>query len=107
VTGAEDILNRFKIVPTERRVVLLKLILSIEKQPFSVQALDNRIQSVGLAVSYNTLVTTLLLFATRKLLRAFPAPKTEKKKGRPAMLYMLDPSVSQSARGAEVGEGLK
>jgi hypothetical protein len=98
---AEEILYQFRIVPTEQRVALLKLILGLKKSPFSVQDLNDGMHAVDLAVSHNTLVTTLLLFVTRKVLRAFPAPKAEKKKGRPITLYVIDPSLAFAASNAQ------
>ncbi len=88
--SAEEILCRFKIVPTEQRVALLKLILNLEKSPFSGQDLTYRIIELKVPVSHNTLATTLQLFVTRKVLCAFPTPNDEKKKGRPAMLYVVN-----------------
>ena len=91
----EDILNHFRITVTEKRIELLKLILSTEKQLFSVKDLSERMCANHLAMSNNTLVTTLLLFVTRKLLHAYPSSGREGKRGRPVMLYMVDPSVTQ------------
>ena len=95
VNAPEDILNHFKITVTEKRVALLKLILSTEKQLFSVKDLSDRIRANHLTMSNNTLVTTLLMFVTRKLLHAYPSSGREGKRGRPAMLYRVDPSVTQ------------
>lgn len=95
MNAPEDILNHFRITITEKRVALLKLILSTEKQLFSVKDLSDRLRANHLAMSNNTLVTTLLMFVTRKLLHAYPSLGREGKRGRPVMLYRVDPSVTQ------------
>jgi hypothetical protein len=89
-----DILHQFRIGPTDQRITILKLILDAEKGPFSIHELEKRMNASDLPISHNTLVITLQLFVTRKVLRAFPTPKTEKKKGRPLMLYVIDPALT-------------
>jgi hypothetical protein len=113
MNAVEDIFCRFRIVPTEQRVAVLKLILDVEISPFSIQELRHQIHASGLPVCDNTLVTTLQLLVARKVLRTFPAPKIEKKKGRPQMLYVVDPllqfarSTSQTEQRPKTSEDVE
>jgi len=109
---AEEILCQFRIVSTAQRLVLLKLILRLEKSPFSVQDLNDRIRAVDLAVSHNTLVTTLLLFVTRKVLLAFPLQKPKRKKGaHHALCHRSFPGIPkanlQTAEATDKTESVK
>ncbi len=89
----EEILSDFKIVPTEHRKELLKLILAGGKEPFSQQELEERVQTLDIAFSSSTIFTTLLLFVSRRLLKSYPAQKAEKRRGRPITLYAIENSL--------------
>ncbi|MEJ0055959.1 MAG: hypothetical protein WDN75_10075 [Bacteroidota bacterium] len=89
----QEILNKFKIVPTEHRLELLKLILDHGPEPFTQQELEERVQTLDIAFSSSTIFTTLLLFVSRRLLKSYPAPNTEKRRGRPTTLYAVESSL--------------
>lgn len=84
-----NILNDYKITPTVQRIELLTLMVAFHG-PFSIEDLKKEVQTVSIVISDSTIVTTLLLFESRKLIKGAPALKSEKVRGRPMTVYTME-----------------
>ena len=92
--SCEEILNTFKITPTQQRKELLNVMLGYDGL-FSLVDLKKETEKVLIVSSEGTIIQTLLLFEMRHLITGRPTERTEKKRGRPVTMYTLNSGVKE------------
>lgn len=82
------LLEQFKIVPTQQRIIVLNLILACEGNRFSAEDITSQSIDANTPLHRGVVSKTLRLFNVRGLIKTVDVRKTSKR-GRPECLYQI------------------
>lgn len=91
------LLEQFKIVPTQQRIIVMDLILACQGNQFSVEDIASQSIHANTPLHKSVISKTLRLFSVRGLIKMAAVRKTSKR-GRPECLFQISSELGFSVK---------